>query len=390
MQSKLLSLLLAIIGGAFNGAYPLFIKTPRVLAANVHPVIFQCYKSGMVFLTGFLFLIPRYIHYSKSHEDGERMYEFTYWGMVSAAAWVPSGITTIFAVPRIGMSMTMAVSSATSSVLSFLVFWLVFGSKMKTYSCGKGCTYFRAPIYLVTCVMGMFVMIFSKKVATWAGFKGESDSDSKEAKPLLINEDDVKRSSSPKNSTINWLAGMLSATLSGTFGALQYGLYTFGKKHEYDRYTDLGCTSKNTTACPPSLIEEFNTFGSWMISFGLGAAAMVSLVLTIVSFVEGSRPPTDGDDRCFRVPSFNFGVLKIAGVSAGTFWALGNFLNTTAVKLGGNAVIMAQTLSSSIITSGLLGIFYYGEGGSFAAKVIWAIAAAWTLASMVLLGLEKS
>ena len=90
---------------------------------------------------------------------------------------------------------------------------------------------------------------------------------------------------------------------------------------------------------------------------------------------------------------------------------LGNFLNTTAVELGGNAVIMAQTycndfdiiltphrqrrrrttvshaldrtrccvligalsasvcpnwgsrLCSSIITSGLLGIFYYGEGG---------------------------
>lgn len=94
--------------------------------------------------------------------------------------------------------------------------------------------------------------------------------------------------------------------------------------------------------------------------------------------------------QCFRVPSFNFGVLKFAGVAAGSFWVLGNFLNTTAVELGGNAVIMAQTLCSSIITSGLLGIFYYGEGGSFAAKMIWALAALWTLASMVLLGLEKS
>ena len=28
--------------------YPAFIKTPAVLEAQVHPVVFQCYKSGMV------------------------------------------------------------------------------------------------------------------------------------------------------------------------------------------------------------------------------------------------------------------------------------------------------------------------------------------------------
>ena len=40
--------------------------------------------------------------------------------------------------------------------------------------------------------------------------------------------------------------------------------------------------------------------------------------------------------------------------------------------------------------SGLLGIFYYGEGGSLASKLVWGAAAAWTLASIVLLGLEKA
>jgi hypothetical protein len=34
---------------------------------------------------------------------------------------------------------------------------------------------------------------------------------------------------------------------------------------------------------------------------------------------------------------------------------VGNFLITTAVELGGNAVVMAQSLSATIITSGLLG-----------------------------------
>ena len=49
-----------------------------------------------------------------------------------------------------------------------------------------------------------------------------------------------------------------------------------------------------------------------------------------------------------------------------------------------------QTNSACIIVSGLLGIFYYHEGGSLTLKLVWAAAAAWTLASIVLLGLEKA
>ena len=75
---------------------------------------------------------------------------------------------------------------------------------------------------------------------------------------------------------------------------------------------------------------------------------------------------------------------------------------------------MAQSLSATIITSGLLGIFYYGEGGGTACTVVgflsgtqycavnstaWCetdavmftapTAAIWTLLAMILLGLEK-
>ena len=107
-------------------------------------------------------------------------------------------------------------------------------------------------------------------------------------------------------------------------------------------------------------------------------------------------------------PSFHFRVLGppgCAGVLAGSFWAVGNFLITTAVELGGNAVrdepsactlfhscirmhsheslmnwraqvIMAQSLSATIITSGLLGIFYYGEGGGAGCKTVWFVSGA--------------
>lgn len=35
----LVSLVLGVASGAANGTFPIFIKTPRVLAADVHPVV---------------------------------------------------------------------------------------------------------------------------------------------------------------------------------------------------------------------------------------------------------------------------------------------------------------------------------------------------------------
>ena len=62
--------------------------------------------------------------------------------------------------------MTTAVSSATASFLSFMVFWLVFDSKMKSYSCGHGCTYYRAPIYLTATVVGMFLCVCARVIVS--------------------------------------------------------------------------------------------------------------------------------------------------------------------------------------------------------------------------------
>ena len=107
-----LALLYALLGGFFMGTYPVPIKSPRVLEADVHPVVFQCYKSLLVFLTGFLFLVPRALG---PRDDGTAVFEFSWWGVASAAGWIPSGLTTIFAVPIIGVGLTVAVAAAMGS-----------------------------------------------------------------------------------------------------------------------------------------------------------------------------------------------------------------------------------------------------------------------------------
>ena len=82
------------------GTYPVPIKAKTVRDADVHPIIFQCYKSFWVFTTGVCFLIPAGLGTSKTGS-----FEFSWWAVVSAAAWVPSGVCTIFSVPLLGVSM---------------------------------------------------------------------------------------------------------------------------------------------------------------------------------------------------------------------------------------------------------------------------------------------
>lgn len=116
-----IALVFALLGGAFMGSYPVPIKDPAVLEAAVHPMVFQSYKSFYVFTTGWIFVLLNVI------SRKPLVFEFTWWAVLSAFAWLPSGLATIFAVPIIGVSMANVIICSFSSVLSFVVFWLVFG-----------------------------------------------------------------------------------------------------------------------------------------------------------------------------------------------------------------------------------------------------------------------
>lgn len=111
-----LTFAMAVAGGVANGTFPVFIKTPRVLTANVHPVVFQMYKSVWVFIFGLICMAVRLAR-------GLPL-AFTPWATASAVAWIPSGLFTIVAVPMIGVGSAVLTTAAFGSSLSFLVFWL--------------------------------------------------------------------------------------------------------------------------------------------------------------------------------------------------------------------------------------------------------------------------
>jgi len=372
------SLLCAIGGGFFMGLYPLFIKTKPVLEANVHPVVFQLYKSTLVFLTAWILLIPRL---TRKLPEGEPVFVFSWWGVVSAAFWVPSGLLTIGSVPLIGMAMQVAVSCAANAVLTFLVFWLVFGSKMKEYSCGDGCHYYRAPIYLAATVLGMFALIFAPAIAVKLGLdKKKTKADDEERQALLINTEREAAGAKKGKASEYYLfvLGMVLSVGCGVFAASQYAVLTVAKSAVAK---ENNCSFKKKD-CPKDVTEAYDNFGSWLVSFGIGAIGVTLILLAIVSVAKMMQG--------LPLPALHWNVLKRSGVAAGICWSIANFLIIAGNVIHGNAVIMAQVLSFQIITSGLFGMLWYGEGGGKASKVIWSVAALWTLASMVLLGLEKS
>ena len=125
----------------------------------------------------------------------------------------------------------------------------------------------------------------------------------------------------------------------------------------------------------------FDNFGSWMVSFGLGAALVTLSFLALLSAgrrVLAGKPP----------PPLHLKVMRVPGSIAGLCWALANFCGTAANARGGSAITMAQMSAIQLVTSGLWGLLFYGEIRG-RAMYVWAFFAVWTMGAIVLLGLEK-
>lgn len=115
------------------GSFGVPIKHPSVLRARVHPLVFQSYKTTWVLLTCpvALFFVDKP--------------QFTWWGIVSGAFWVPGGIAAVVSVTNVGL----AVGQGTWSVLIVMV------------SFSWGAFYFHEPLHsLPASIMAVLLLMF--------------------------------------------------------------------------------------------------------------------------------------------------------------------------------------------------------------------------------------
>jgi len=364
--ADILTFMLAVASGVANGTFPVFIKTPRVLSADVHPVVFQLYKSSWVMIAG---LGCALVRVARGLELA-----YTPWATASAAAWIPSGVTTIIAVPLIGVGPAVLTTSAMGSALSFLVFWLGFGEPMKTHDIG-GAEIPLAPVYMLGSIVGMGGLVAAHRASLrdaarlkrLLAVSALSDSDEQS---VALNGDAV----AAKPSSRGWaraktLLGYVAASVSGVFSSLQFGVVTYGK------------SVAGPPPSPTAADERFDALGSWLAAFGVSAVACTLVAYACLAAYSGARGAP-----C--PPSLELRVMLGPGSGAGIFWTVANVCATLAVLRGGQATTIATINCFSLITSGLWGLLWYRELKGRPA-VAWAVAAAFTAAMSVLLSMEK-
>ena len=126
---------------------------------------------------------------------------------------------------------------------------------------------------------------------------------------------------------------------------------------------------------------------NYVFSFAVGAT-LVNLSAWAIRFYFLYLNSLKDANVAFRaLPSFHLRVMLIPGLASGMFYSLGNFASIVSVTYLGEGLGYSMTQSSMLI-SGLWGIFYYNEISSTLSMKGWIISASIALAGMMILCLN--
>lgn len=346
-RSDIIAVILAFAGGTFLGSYQVPLKAPSVLSAKVHPIIFQSYKSFWAFITGWLFVIAHLV------QGKEHVFQFSWWGVLNAAVWVPSGTIVVAAIPHLGVGITTSVLLGSATLISFFVSWLILAEKMEKHG-----AFYLAPLYVIGIVIGVGVLL---RVAS-SESRGQLEDKAKSGLTTMSSEYCL------------YLTGVICA---GILEVMKLNMINMAR-----RYSENSAHCHIPTSCPPVLNEQFNSSGSWMASFGIGALLATTIMLGAYCLYQRALGMPS--------PSFHWKVSRLPGSIAGLLWSVANALQITAVAIGGGAITIPAYAAGSIIASGLWGMLYYKEVQGFYRSLAFVLAMIWTAGMVALLSGEKS
>mmetsp|Transcript_65815 Transcript_65815/g.174499 ORF Transcript_65815/g.174499 Transcript_65815/m.174499 type:complete len:380 (-) Transcript_65815:191-1330(-) len=365
---------LAILGSwlAF-GSFAVPMKWKSVTDAQVHPLIYQCYKTFWTFATSHLVVF--WIGY-----------EFSWYGIISGLSWVPAGVAAVIAVQNVGMAAGQAVWQVTIIATSCVWGFAVFGETVSSIPLG-----ITAFLLLLVGVVGMAlannigkssdhyqsVLASRRSRASTVGSEvGHSEAKehnnvniqlghsegpgdplteqqpSGQLRNSLVSvtmqrlSSDLKESLAPRQSVV---LGLCAAVFNGVWG---------GSNQIPPHYAKL----KGIHFC---------------ISFGTGSL-IINILMIMIYFL-----------LCRFVwhcpcPSFQPKVMALPGFLSGSMWSIGNFCSLYVTNSGLGEAVGYSLIQSSIIVSGVWGIAYYREMTSIPA-LFWCLCCAVCLGGVGLL-----
>jgi len=339
----------------FWGTYPAPFKSEAAKRANTDPFAFQCMKSACVFLTSWLILLWK-------------PFFFTWWGLVGAALWIPSGLLYITSVQLTGVAFAAPVANGVQVIVSFA--W--------------GAFYFKEEVHNPwLSVLAMIIMIFGMIGVSYA-VNYEKLVKSREEKQRLLSinvqQDQQKRPSvdyydtdpllkkqqeqeryeqeqiqkiqtvNPKRERLNFILGVVAALVSGVFGA-----------------------SQNV----PLKKAHITSGIEYVFSFGIGAVIVVT-IFTAVYVLVRLLILKNG------LPTVNLRISIVPGTMAGLLWSAGNVCNIYATLAYGTTVGFPLVMCNMMV-AGMWGVFFYNEAPRLKMKIFFVFSCATLLGGVTLL-----
>ena len=125
----------------------------------------------------------------------------------------------------------------------------------------------------------------------------------------------------------------------------------------------------------------------YVVSFAIGAS-IITLLLWAIRFATLLYQSDMNISRALNsLPSLHLRTMWLPGGIAGTLWSIGNIASMISVHNLGEGIGYSLT-QSSMLVSGLWGIFYFHEVKSKHMKIKWLLSALVTLIGILLLSYE--
>jgi glucose uptake protein GlcU len=418
----------AILAALFFGSYGVPMKGESATKVDVDPLVFQSYKAFTVFSTSAILILINNIMASTTSSSGENTLQawsfsdFTPWAFVSASLWVPGGTAGVYAIRRTGLAISVGIWSCVIVILSFVWGVLIFHEKQRSGLWGA------INALVVLCIGLCGIAYFSSFEAESKRRKCHMGIDQKEAKmentvviettPLvemhdqLVEAEDEEISldletyphcGAPPHShkTIHIDPPSFICTKSKSEQhAIDIQQYNIGLLMAV-----LNGVLAATIMVPLHYAPANATRGiGFSMSFGIAAVLVVMLLWFLrwllyssVFFFTELRQDKVIQRRSIIVeslckgytslPSFHWKVMWRPGLLSGLLYSLGNLMGIVSIQRLGN--FMGYSLNqSSMIVSGLWGIFYYKEVAGTLHIIGFLVSVCLVFVGILLLGRE--
>mmetsp|Transcript_12256 Transcript_12256/g.16038 ORF Transcript_12256/g.16038 Transcript_12256/m.16038 type:complete len:422 (-) Transcript_12256:245-1510(-) len=395
------------------GSFGVPIKSKQAMSVDVDPLVFQSYKTIMVFLTSWLVLL-----------GGEEL-SFSPWGIVSAAFWVPGGIATVYAIKTAGLAIGIGVGACFIVLVSFI--WGIFIFQEHVHS------HFGASFAIFCMIGGLCGMAYysspestnsssssssggdDNDINSVIGAGAESDQAQAAYSQVTTTEEDetdhnaadddavvvissIRTSDDPfdhePNNEDDFDDELSSGHIQGVpsaAAAIPYEII-FGRKIAKRKLGILAAALVTgvwggSILVPMKWAKSNKTQGvGYLISFAIGAL-IITTFMWIVRLCYNAYLLKSFQKAYDNLPSFHIKVMWLPGGVGGLLWSIGNFFSLISVYYLGEGVGY-PLVQTSILVSGLWGIFYFQEITGARRISSWFLSASLAVCGILLLSYE--